>query len=207
MLRRNYSRIDCLNQQTPQEMKDCMNPAINKSSISHPLQIDTVHPITGTGAIGMSLCPGKHVVGSMTGGNWFRDLETDIGAIQSWAATVVLTLLESWELADLRVENLGSVVADFGIVWYWIEVPDGRIPEGEKAVTWHHVKADLLARLNCDERIFIHCKGGLGRTGTLAAELLVSFGEEVSDAMKRVRIARPGAIETMEQEDYLEALR
>lgn len=41
-------------------MNDCMKPAIHKSSISHPLQIDTVHPITGTGAIGMSICPGKH---------------------------------------------------------------------------------------------------------------------------------------------------
>ncbi len=139
----------------------------------------------------------------MSGGHWFRDIEIDLKEIQSWGASVVLTLLESHEIADLKVARLGTTVHDFGITWHWLEIKDGGIPEGEVVQQWASIKPDLISRLRAGERVFIHCKGGLGRTGTLATELLVSFGEDVASAMQRVRLARPGAIETKEQEEYL----
>lgn len=179
---------------------------INKSSLSHPLQIDVVTPISGTGAIGMSFCPGKHIIGALSGGNWYRDLDTDLAAIQNWGANVVLTLLESSELTEMRVEKLGATVKDFGIIWNWLEIRDGGVPEGDVAARWQDIKIDLIARLARGERVFIHCKGGLGRTGTLAAELLVSLGEEMESAIRRVRHARKGAIETQGQEAYLRGL-
>ena len=49
----------------------------------------------------------------------------------------------------------------------------------------------------------IHYRGGLGRTGTVAARLLVEFGMGPEEAIAAVRKARPGAIENAEQEDYV----
>ena len=51
----------------------------------------------------------------------------------------------------------------------------------------------------------VHCKG-LGRAGTVAAMLLLQSGEakRASDAIHMVRHARPGAIETIAQEEFLE---
>lgn len=45
----------------------------------------------------------------------------------------------------------------------------------------------------------LHCMGGAGRSGTVAARLLMYFGLPASDAVQRVRAARPGAIETRAQ--------
>jgi protein-tyrosine phosphatase len=52
-------------------------------------------------------------------------------------------------------------------------------------------------------RIVLHCRGGLGRTGLVAARLLIEFGMAPQEAIRRVRAARPGAIQTREQEDYV----
>ena len=46
----------------------------------------------------------------------------------------------------------------------------------------------------------VHCLAGCGRTGTVLAAYLVSKGEEPEEAIHRVRRARPGSIETAEQE-------
>ena len=45
-----------------------------------------------------------------------------------------------------------------------------------------------------------HCRGGLGRAGMISARLLVESGVEPEVAIAKVRAARPGAIETREQE-------
>ncbi len=54
--------------------------------------------------------------------------------------------------------------------------------------------------------VLLHCRGGLGRTGVVAARLLMEFGVPVKDAVRTVRAARPGTIETSAQERYLRDL-
>lgn len=61
----------------------------------------------------------------------------------------------------------------------------------------------LLEAARQGKRIFIHCRGGLGRTGTLAGRLLIENGLEPEAAINEVREARKGAIETALQEYYL----
>ncbi len=46
-------------------------------------------------------------------------------------------------------------------------------------------------------------QAGLGRAGTVAARLLIGAGKLPEDAIGSVRRARPGAIESKSQEDYL----
>ena len=45
--------------------------------------------------------------------------------------------------------------------------------------------------------------GGKGRSGTIAAFLLIEFGENHKQAIEIVREKRKGAIETKEQEDFI----
>jgi len=45
--------------------------------------------------------------------------------------------------------------------------------------------------------------GGKGRSGTIAAILLIEFGEDNKKAIEIVREKRKGAIETEEQEKFI----
>ena len=54
--------------------------------------------------------------------------------------------------------------------------------------------------------IVIHCLGGLGRTGLVACKLLTEQGIPAASALEQVRAARPGAVETPEQEAYVLSL-
>ena len=65
----------------------------------------------------------------------------------------------------------------------------------------------LHARLRDGFNVLVHCKGGLGRAGTIAARLLIELGMAPQMAVGVVRQARPGAIETSGQERYVMALR
>ena len=58
----------------------------------------------------------------------------------------------------------------------------------------------ICAALERGERVAVHCGAGLGRAGTMLAAYLVSQGVEAEEAMAQVRRARPGSIETVEQE-------
>jgi atypical dual specificity phosphatase len=49
-------------------------------------------------------------------------------------------------------------------------------------------------------RAAVHCVAGYGRTGTVLAAYLVAKGEDPDEAIHRVREARPGSIETADQE-------
>ena len=52
----------------------------------------------------------------------------------------------------------------------------------------------------------MHCGAGIGRTGTMIACYLVDKGFSAEEAIQLVRQARPGSIETREQEQVIHDL-
>ncbi len=63
---------------------------------------------------------------------------------------------------------------------------------------------DLLARQPEGTKIIVHCYAGVGRTGTFGAAYWIARGLSVDEALKKIRNARPQAVETVEQHDALE---
>ena len=58
----------------------------------------------------------------------------------------------------------------------------------------------LTTALSQQGKVFIHCRGGCGRTGMLAMRLLILQGEDPDTALSRLRSVRPCAVEKKSQE-------
>lgn len=66
--------------------------------------------------IELSLCPGKIDPWAMTGPKQ-RDLEEVLSVIKNWGASLVVSLLEDFELEALKIKNLETTVNEFGMAW------------------------------------------------------------------------------------------
>ena len=175
---------------------------MKRTSSTHPLQIAAVSAGPSFGRVGITFCPGKYHPHAMTG-FWDRDLLLDLDAIRDWGAAAVVTLVEPKELILLRVESLGPEVHRRGMAWFHLPIVDATTPTAEFERQWNAAGAELRMLLRNGRDVLVHCRGGLGRAGMIAARLLVELGIEPAVAIRRVRAVRPGAIETRQQEKYV----
>lgn len=176
-----------------------------KTSASHPLQIATL--ALPAGRIGVTFCPGKKQDNALSG-RWERDLVADLAVIKAWGARHLVTLVEAKELTELQVEDLPQEAGKAGLRWHHLPIVDGQAPDRKFEQAWRAIAPQLLAALSAGEGVVVHCKGGLGRAGTVAAKLLMAAqaGTRANEAMQRVRSVRRNAIETRVQEVYLMSL-
>jgi hypothetical protein len=169
-----------------------------RTSATHPLDIAEISAGPACGRIGVTFCPGKHDRAAATGA-WARDLAADLDVIAAWGARLVLTLVEPAELVALKTPDLGEQVRARGLDWRHLPIPDYSIPGEAFESQWRRDGRDIRRLLRDGSDIVVHCKGGLGRAGMIAARLLVELGAAPDDAIRQVRRARKGAIETPAQ--------
>jgi ADP-ribosyl-[dinitrogen reductase] hydrolase len=175
---------------------------MTRTSETHPLQIAEVFADGVPGRIGITFCPGKKHSDGFTGA-WHRDLCLDLDAIRDWGAAALVSLVEDHELSALGVEDLGAEAARRHMEWVHLPIPDVSVPPASFEQRWIDAGESLRARLRDGFSIVVHCKGGLGRAGTIAARLLVELGTDVDDAVAMIRKVRPGAIETAGQLEHV----
>ena len=175
---------------------------MKRTSLTHPLQIVAISAGSEFGRVGITFCPGKYDRHAMSG-EWDRDLALDLDKIRDWGAAAVVTLLEPKELVLLRVERLGEEVLRRNMLWFHLPIVDVSIPDERFEKEWSLVGAELRSILRRGFDVLVHCRGGLGRAGTIAARLLVELGMEPNKAIASVREVRPGAIETRDQEKFV----
>ncbi len=169
-----------------------------RTSHTHPLQIAEVRASPSHGWIGITFCPGKQDRFAHTGA-WERDLGIDLDVIHAWGAKLVLTLVEIAELKELKVPQLGHEIQQRGIAWRHLPIADFSVPGDDFEKQWILTGGEIRDLLRHGDNVLIHCKGGLGRAGMIAARLLVELGMEPDEAISSVRSARRGAIETPSQ--------
>lgn len=127
---------------------------------------------------GLSMC-GKHAIAP--------DVHVAMGRC---GATTVVCLVEEHEIVGHWPAYVHWLRQHAGGTAVWFPIHDLHAPPLHRAEPF---LAGLLARIEHGEHLLVHCAAGIGRTGTVAACLLVQLGMSLDDALTAVRAARPGA--------------
>ena len=139
-------------------------------------------------------CPGKRA----------RDLGLDLDQVRDYGCSAVLTLVQDHELEMLDVLDMCTRVEERGMAWLHCPIPDFGPPGGAFESAWVDAGAQARGILSGGGKLVCHCRGGIGRAGTIASRLLIELGVATpEEALRRVRKARPGAVETWEQESHV----
>lgn len=170
-----------------------------------PAAVALVPLPTPSGGLLLSPCPGWFDRSVPQAGTSLRML-ADLRALSAAGARLLLTLLGDDELARLGASRLAGGCNELRMAWAQCPIADFAAPGPAFEVAWTAIASDVHARLDRGERVGIHCRAGIGRSGTVAARILVERGMAPAAAIAWVRQHRRGAIETDTQQAYVSAL-
>lgn len=130
------------------------------------------------------------------------DYAGDMAHIRDWKPALVVTLTEAAEMLKIGAENLGGDVQETGSRWIAFPIPDFGVPDFSQTEAWNKASQDIRRALAGGGRVLVHCRGGCGRSGMIALRLMIENGETPGEALERLRLIRPCAIETDAQLDW-----
>ncbi|HUI78199.1 MAG TPA: dual specificity protein phosphatase family protein [Bryobacteraceae bacterium] len=119
------------------------------------------------------------------GGDWLE--EEASGWRRKWL-DVVVSLLEAQEAAELELTHEREFVDSDGLRFISFPIPDRGVPASvSAAVSLLRVVTEALEN---GKNVAIHCRQGIGRSGLIAAGVLVMSGVPVDQALDMVSAAR-----------------
>ncbi len=121
------------------------------------------------------------------------DLEYDLQALARVKIDYLVSLEEVMPLKE-------SDAAQQNISMYHLPIVDMSVPEMDDAVILNRAMHQWLEQ---GKRVAVHCKAGLGRTGTMLAAYYILRGMSAANAMQKMRIVNPRMIQSREQEKFL----
>ncbi len=145
--------------------------------------------------------PGKLAMSARPrGGDW---LEDELAGWHRAGVNTVVSLLTRDEEQTLDLKREAGLVKAQAMDFISFPIDDRQVPSSQAAL------ASALEKINADlssgKNVLIHCRQGIGRSGLVAACLLVTKGWDPSAAVEHVSAVRSLAIpETLEQRRWID---
>ena len=169
----------------------------------------------GGGRLGLCCCPGKRLKKPRpragheeAEGPIMRDMRADCQQLAgAHGVTMIVCLLNDYELRSIGVDSKAfpAIVRACQMEFVQFPIIEGTAPtEGIAGV--QQVIAQAREETSRGGRVAVHCRGGVGRAGMLAACYLLQTGEARTSkqAIALVRKRRcKQAVETRRQEDFV----
>jgi protein-tyrosine phosphatase len=145
--------------------------------------------------------PGRLAVGPRPrGGEWLKD---DVSSWKRAHIDGVLSLLTPDEEQDLDLRNEAGEVRAQGMNFTSFPIPDRQTPKSESKLA--EILEIVTRDLSAGRNVLVHCRQGIGRSGLVAACLLVKKGMSPGAAVDSVSAARGVSVpETAEQRDWID---
>ncbi len=145
--------------------------------------------------------PGKLALAARPrGGDWLDD------EIESWRREgigTIFSLLTAEEEADLDIAAEASIAKGHGMKFWSFPIVDRQVPVSESSLA--QALRNLETELDAGRNVVLHCRQGIGRTGLVAACLLVMNGMEPAAAIETLSAARGVPVpETPEQRRWID---
>jgi len=134
------------------------------------------------------------------GGDWLSD---DIAGWKRAGVDAVLSLLTPDEEQNLNLQEEAGEARKQGMKFTSFPIPDRQIPSSE--AKWAGVLEEVTRALSEGKNVVVHCRQGIGRSGLVAACLLVRKGMSPGAAVEIASAARGISVpETSEQRDWID---
>lgn len=145
--------------------------------------------------------PGKLAVSARPrGGDWLQD---EIADWKRSGIDVVLSLLEKTEEKEMNLEREAETARAQGLEFSSLPIPDRQTPTSEAQVTTTLDRA--TSALRSGKNVLVHCRQGIGRSGLIAACLLIRKGMSPGASLEKVTAARGVEVpETKEQREWID---
>lgn len=134
------------------------------------------------------------------GGDWLNE---EIADWKRGGIASVVSLLTPDEERDLELTFEATMAKKHGLEFISFPIPDRQVPRSEAALG--KLLDAISDVLESGKDVLIHCRQGVGRTGLVAACLLVKAGMSPGAAVEAVSAARQIEVpETSEQRHWIE---
>tara|TARA_B100001287_G_scaffold141932_1_gene119385 strand:+ start:2469 stop:2960 length:492 start_codon:yes stop_codon:yes gene_type:complete len=152
-------------------------------------------PIGKKNLLGVSQFPGKNLQNIFDLSSFLKDLQI----IKKQKVKIIVSLLPENEKNKLGLDDL--IWSKEEVEYIQFPINDFSVPPKKKFNELKKLISFIKENLMLSKHVLIHCNGGKGRSGMIAALVLKAMKEK--DPIKKVREKVIGAIETEEQEIFV----
>jgi len=145
---------------------------------------------------------GLAVASRPRGGDWLSD---EAAGWRRAGVDIVVSLLEHDEAAQMNLAQEGEVAQLNGIDFISFPIPDRGVPASLTPTL--SLLAAIAGALEKGKNVAVHCRQSVGRSGMIAAGVLMSSGVRTEDAIETISRARGVTVpETPVQLEWLQQL-
>jgi protein-tyrosine phosphatase/nicotinamidase-related amidase len=162
--------------------------------LSQRLRVDYIPLENLKGKLGLTILPGRKDRG--------RNLQKDLENLKDESITMIISLITEHEYNEYGVPDLKQEYQKAGFSFIAYPMLDQGVPDLDSLPS---ILQTIEKELELGGNVVLHCVGGLGRSGTIAAAFLIyKYGLEPNQAISIVREHRSQrAVESKEQLDFL----
>lgn len=155
------------------------------------------HELTEKGNIGLTILPGRK--------DYSRSVDEDLKQLKAYGVDTVIPLITDDEFGHFGVSDLLEKYDEYGFKIH-------RLPIMDQLVSSEDEMTDMVNYLDKamhnNEKVLLHCVGGLGRSGLVAASYLKFKGLKSDEAIQAVRKVRgPRTVESKIQEEFVASVK